>query len=99
VHRALRAVPLASKARFEDGMNTMPEVLCTACGEVGAARDGACARCGSRDVLPADHPAARRFIEARAARQAPPASEPPVSARAEATGKVLGRALGRLIGK
>jgi len=78
----------------------MPEILCTACGIVGAPKDGACAKCGSRDVLPADAPSARRFIEARAARQAPPA-EPAAAAspRAAATGKVLGRTLGKLFGK
>jgi uncharacterized OB-fold protein len=78
----------------------MPEILCTACGIVGAPKDGACAKCGSRDVLPADAPSARKFIEARKARQAPP-GEPAAaaSARAAATGKVLGRTLGKLFGK
>jgi uncharacterized OB-fold protein len=77
----------------------MPEILCTACGAVGAPKDGACAKCGSRDVLAADAPSARKFIEARAARQSAPSvpAEPP--ARAEATGRVLGRALGKLLGK
>lgn len=77
----------------------MPEILCTACGAVGAPKDGACAKCGSRDVLPADAPAARKFIEARAARQAPKDEADAPSVRAEATGKVLGRALGKLFGK
>jgi hypothetical protein len=77
----------------------MPEILCTACGTVGTPKNGACAKCGSRDVLPADAPAARKFIEARNARQSPPAEPAAPSLRAEATGKVLGRALGKLFGK
>lgn len=77
----------------------MPEILCTACGAVGAPKDGACAKCGSRDVLAADAPSARKFIEARNARRATPAEPAAASPRAEATGKVLGRALGRIFGK
>jgi uncharacterized OB-fold protein len=77
----------------------MPEILCTACGTVGMPKDGGCAKCGSRDVLLADAPTARKFIEARNARQAPPTETAQASPRAEATGKVLGRALGRLFGK
>ncbi|MDZ7651105.1 MAG: hypothetical protein U5L03_00280 [Burkholderiaceae bacterium] len=77
----------------------MPEILCTACGSVGQTTSGACPRCGSRDVLPADAPSARKFIEARNARQSPPAAPAAPSPRAEATGKVLGRALGKLFGK
>jgi uncharacterized OB-fold protein len=78
----------------------MPEILCTACGAVGTPKDGGCAKCGSRDVLAADAPSARKFIEARAARQGAK-TEPPAepSARASATGMVLGRALGKLLGK
>ncbi len=78
----------------------MPEILCTACGSVGAPMGGACAKCGSRDVLPADAPSARKFIEARESRRGAK-TEPPAepSARASATGKVLGRALGKLFGK
>jgi uncharacterized OB-fold protein len=75
------------------------EILCTACGAVGEPRDGACPACGSRDLLPADAPSARKFIEARAARNAPkPPSDAP-SVQAAATGRVLGRALGKLFGK
>jgi uncharacterized OB-fold protein len=77
----------------------MPEILCTACGAVGTPKDGGCAKCGSRDVLAADAPSARKFIEARNARQAPPGGPAQDSPRAEATGKVLGRALGRIFGK
>jgi uncharacterized Zn finger protein (UPF0148 family) len=77
----------------------MLEILCTACGAVGAPKEGACANCGSRDVLAADAPSARKFIEARNARQSPPAEPAAPSLRAEATGKVLGRALGRIFGK
>jgi len=77
----------------------MADYLCTDCGEVGALSHGACAKCGSRSLLPADAPAARKFIEARAARQAPKAGPEAPSPRAEATGKVLGRALGKLFGK
>lgn len=89
----------------------MSDMLCTACGEVAAARACACARCGSRDLLPADAPAARRYLDARAARRAAQAAAGSeagskaddgageASARAQATGKVLGRALGRLLGK
>jgi hypothetical protein len=77
----------------------MPEILCTACGGLSEATSGACPRCGSRDVLPADALAARKFIEARNARQSPPAEPAAPSVRAEATGKVLGRALGKLFGK
>lgn len=77
----------------------MPEILCTSCGVVGTPKDGACAKCGSRDVLPADAPAARKFIEARVARQGTKGEADAPSVRAEATGKVLGRALGKLFGK
>ena len=77
----------------------MPEILCTACGSVGAPMGGACAKCGSRDVLPADAPSARKFIEAREARRTPPTEPTAASPRAAATGKVLGRALGKLFGK
>jgi uncharacterized OB-fold protein len=75
------------------------ESLCTACGEVGEPRDGACRACGSRDLLPADAPGARKFIDARAVRDAPKAPPGAPSAKAEATGRVLGRALGKLLGK
>ena len=76
----------------------MPEILCTECGEVGADNAGRCTRCGSSQVLAADAPAARRFIEERDARnRAAPAHT--ASIRAQATGKVLGRALGRLFKK
>jgi ribosomal protein L40E len=77
----------------------MPEILCTACGAVGTPKDGACAKCGSRDVLPADAPSARKFIEAREARQGTKIDGDTPSVRAEVTGKVLGRALGKLLGK
>jgi predicted ATP-dependent serine protease len=75
------------------------DILCTACGEVGAPKAGRCAACGSNDVLPADAPVARKFIEDRKARLAAKAVSGHASLRAEATGKVLGRALGKLIGK
>ena len=80
----------------------MADVLCTECGQVGAAKPtphgSACAHCGGTLLLPADAPAARAFIDKRAAREAPKTG-PGLSARAEATGKVLGRTLGRLFSK
>jgi hypothetical protein len=76
-----------------------PEVLCTACGQVDVPKAGSCAGCGSKDLLPADAPAARKFIEERKARNAVRANPGEPSVRAEATGKVLGRALGKLLGK
>lgn len=84
-----------------NGPDPGKQILCTGCGEVGAPADGRCSHCGSADLLPADAPSARRFIEARAARRAAPAPAPAAepSVRAQATGKVLGRALGKLFGK
>ena len=74
----------------------MSEFLCTQCGKVGVAAAGKCDACGSADLLPADAPSARKFIEARAPKDA---STSGASVRAEATGKVLGRAFGKLFKK
>ena len=74
------------------------EVLCTHCGAVGVPRDGRCAACAASEVIDAASEPARRFLERRAARQAPPAPAT-TSLRAEAAGKVLGRTLGKLFGK
>ena len=80
----------------------MAGMLCTECGAVGAPsatpQGNTCARCGGALLLPADAPAARAFIERRAAREAAK-SDTGLSVRAEATGKVLGRTLGRLFRK
>jgi hypothetical protein len=80
----------------------MADVLCTECGAVGAPKTApqgsACAHCGGTLLLAADSPAARAFIDNRAALEAAK-SERGVSVRAEATGKVLGRALGKLFRK
>lgn len=75
----------------------MPEILCTHCGEIGADSAGRCAKCGSAEVLPADSPIARKFIDQRNARRT--GSSAPLGERAEATGKVLGRTLGKLFKK
>lgn len=75
----------------------MTEMLCTACGAVDAMA-GSCPRCGSPALLASDAPAARRYLEARAASTAAGADAGRSALRAEATGKVLGRALGRLFG-
>jgi len=76
----------------------MHEILCTRCGAVGPDAAGNCARCGSSQVLAADAPHARKFIEERDARNRGAASGS-ASIRTQATGKVLGRALGRLFRK
>ena len=76
----------------------MPEILCTQCGEVGPDKAGNCAHCGSSQVLPADSPSARKFIDARNARKSTNAPGE-ASTRSQATGKVLGRALGRFLKK
>jgi predicted ATP-dependent serine protease len=74
----------------------MTQILCTECGHVGEPQSGRCAKCGGTTVLPADAPAARRFIEQRQKVQDGQAQPVPLSVRAEATGKVFGRLLGKL---
>ncbi len=74
----------------------MTQILCTDCGHVGEPRAGYCSKCGGTTVLPADAPAARRFIEQRQKIEGGEAKPAPLSVRAEATGKVLGRILGKL---
>lgn len=76
----------------------MPEVLCTQCGAVGPDAGGRCGKCASTDVLPADSPIARKFIDQRNARKTGAASTP-LAERAEVTGKVLGRTFGKLFKK
>jgi predicted ATP-dependent serine protease len=77
----------------------MSEILCTHCGTVGEPKAGQCAHCGSTEVLPADSPPARKFIDERTATKGGGASGSRTALRAEATGKVLGRALGKLFRK
>lgn len=73
----------------------MTQILCTECGHLGEPISGHCGKCGSTAVLSADAPAARRFIEQRQ-KAGGEAASPPLSVRAEATGKVFGRLLGKL---
>ena len=77
----------------------MSEILCTHCGKVGEPKAGQCAHCGSTEVLPADSPLARRFIDARSATKEGGTAASRTALAAEATGKVLGRALGKLFRK
>src|SRR5262249_22040405 len=88
-------MPRAVKSRAVHD-RSMPEILCTQCGEVGVDNAGRCAHCGSTEVLPADSPLARKFIDARNARQS---KNGDLAKRSEATGKVFGRAFGKLIKK
>jgi predicted ATP-dependent serine protease len=82
--------------RSIDGVTQMTQILCTECGHVGEPQAGRCAKCGGTTVLPADAPAARRFIEQRQKVEDSKAEGAPLSVRAEATGKVFGRILGKL---
>lgn len=74
----------------------MADIVCMQCGETGPASDGRCTRCGGSQVVPADTPLARKFLDELEAKRRSAATGTP-SVRAEATGKVLGRALGRLL--
>lgn len=75
----------------------MTQILCIDCGHVGEPQAGHCSTCGGTTVLPADAPAARRFIEQRQKVEDGQAQPAPLSVRAEATGKVVGRILGKLV--
>ena len=72
----------------------MNEILCIQCGEVALPVADKCPHCGSAEIVPADSPIARKFIDERAARKQSGGAQ-----RAAATGKVLGRALGRFLKK
>jgi uncharacterized Zn finger protein (UPF0148 family) len=91
-----RSRDVAIARRSLDGATQMTQILCTECGHVDQPQSGRCAKCGSTTVLPADAPAARRFIEQRQKAESGQAQPVPLSVRAEATGKVFGRLLGKL---